>query len=135
MNTYYFSDETFKTTDLYKSYVASNPTTGYLKIRATGASNAIPISNLKIIVSKTIDNSKIIFYEGVTNESGIIEKITLPTKRIASDDEVPPSYTTYEITATYQNNTKIYKVNMYENIYVVQVINIIPELSVMAGGN
>ena len=77
MNTYYFNDDTFKTTDLYKKYLVNNPATGYLKIRASSASEAIPISNLKIVVSKKIDTSKIIFYEGVTNESGIIEKIIL----------------------------------------------------------
>ena len=132
MNTYYFNDDTFKTTDLYKKYLVNNPATGYLKIRASSASEAIPISNLKIVVSKKIDTSKIIFYEGVTNESGIIEKIILPTPKLSGDDENPPSNVTYDIEATYQNNTQTYKVNMYESIYVVQTINIIP---IVAGGS
>ena len=36
---------------------------------------------------------------------------------------------------TYVAKDTIYKVNMYENIYVIQTINIVPSLSVMAGGN
>ena len=87
--------------------------------------------------SKTIDNNTIIFYEGNTNESGIIDKISLPTPKLNQNDEVIPSYTTYDIKAIYNNTTlsNTYKVNMYENIYVVQTINIVPALNVMAGDN
>ena len=137
MNTYYFTDEVFKTTDVYKNYITNNPSKGYLKIRAYGASGAIPISNLKIVVSKIINNTKIIFFEGTTNESGIIDKITLPTPKQNLNDETIPTYTTYDINATYRNEeiANIYKVNMYENIYVIQTINVVPELNVFAGDN
>ena len=137
MNTYNFNDENFKNTDIYKNFITSNPRVGYLKIRAYGASQALPISNLKIVVSKNIGNNNIIFFEGNTNSSGVIERITLPAPIQNNDDLTVPSSTTYDITATYQGEptNNIYRVNMYENIYVIQTISIVPDLGVNAGDN
>ena len=133
MNTYNFNDESFKSTDIYKQYIKENNGEGYLKIRAYAASQALPISNLKIVVSKEIGNNNIIFFEGETNSSGIIEKITLPGPKQNTDDLVIPNSITYDIKATYEpdNTTTIYRVNIYDNIYVVQTINIVPTMSVM----
>ena len=133
MNTYNFNDESFKNTDLYKQYINDNPNKGYLKIRAYSASQALPVSNLKIVVSKTIDNNTIIFYEGNTNSSGIVEKIVLPAPKGNTSDLTVPNSTTYDIKATYEpdNTTSIYKINIYDNIYVVQTINIVPTMNVM----
>ena len=135
-NTYIFNDENFKKTTMYQNFITQNPSQGFLKIRAYAASQALPISGLKIVVSKNIDNNKIIFFEGATNESGVIEKITLPTPKLESNNLDAPNSTVYEITATYpkDNVTSIYRVNMYENIYVIQTINIVPELNTAVGG-
>ena len=137
MNTYSIDDKQFKQLKTYKDFIKNNPSVGYLKIRAFAASQAIPISNLKITVSKNIDNFNVIFYEGYTNESGVIEKINLPTPKLDSSNQDAPKTITYEITATYIPNNTVnkYTVNMYENIYVVQTIGIVPDLNVMAGGN
>ncbi len=132
MNTYNFNDESFKNTNIYKQYIATNDGEGYLKIRAYAASQALPISNLKIVVSKTIGDNNVIFFEGKTNSSGVIEKISLPAPKQIADDLVIPSSTIYDIKATYEpdNTTTIYRVNIYDNIYVVQTINIVPTMSV-----
>ena len=133
MNTYKFDDENFKNTDIYKQFITVNNSEGYLKIRAYAASQALPISKLKIVVSKRIDNNNIIFYEGETNTSGVIEKITLPAPKQNTDDLIVPSSTSYDVKATYEQDstTTIYKVNIYDNIYVVQTINVVPTMSVM----
>ena len=135
MNTYNFNDENFKNTTTYKNFIAANPRQGFLKIRAYAASQAIPIRNLKIVVSKNIDNSNVIFFEGETNESGVIERIVLPAPILNPNNLDTPNSTTYEITATYDkdNVSTTYRVNIYENIYVVQTINIVPDLSVSRG--
>ena len=82
-----------------------------------------------------IDNNKVIFFEGNTNESGIIERITLPAPSLNQNNLDAPSSATYEITATYDegNLTNIYRVNIYENIYVIQTISVVPTMNVMAG--
>ncbi len=128
MNTFNINDQNFLNSEVYKNFIKDNPSNGYLKIRAFAANQAIPISNLNIIVSKNIDNNNVIFFEGKTNSSGIIEKITLPTPKLDQNNLDKPSSTTYDIEATYQNETRIYKVNMYENVYVLQEININPSM-------
>ena len=136
MNTYNFNDEDFKNTAVYQKFISDNSGQGYLRIRAYAASQALPISGLKIVVSKNIDNNDVIFFEGTTNESGVIERIVLPAPKLDPNNLDAPNSTTYEIKATYakDNVSSIYRVNMYENIYVLQTINIVPDLNAMAGG-
>ena len=116
MNTFNINDQNFVNSEIYKNYIKDNPTKGYLKIRAFAANQAIPISGLNITVSKIISNNNVIFYEGKTNSSGIIEKITLPTPKLDPDNLDTPKSTTYEIIATYKNKNKTYKINMMEDI-------------------
>ena len=81
-------------------------------------------------------NNRIIFFEGVTNESGVIEKITLPAPKLDESNLVAPNGIVYDITATYTNNniSGVYKVNIYEGIYVVQTISIVPDTTLGVGG-
>ena len=132
MNTYNVNDSKFINSDMYKKFISDNPGRGYLKIRAYSASQAVPVSGLEVVVSKVIDNNKVIFFEGVTNESGVIEQISLPTPKLDGDNLGIPNGISYDITTTYipDNTTRIYKVNMYENVYVIQTINIVPEMMV-----
>ena len=131
MNTFSVYDQNFTNGEVYQKFLKDNPGNGYLRIRAFAANQAIPISNLDITISKMINNNNIIFFEGATNSSGIIEKITLPTPRLDPNNLDAPSSTIYDITATYNNENKTYKVNMYENVYVIQDINIVPNMNMM----
>ena len=128
MNTYNINDENFKNTDVYRSFINDNPVNGYLKIRAYSASGAIPVRGLKITVSTEYEGNTIIFYDGFTDTSGVIEKITLPAPRLNSDNMDIPSRTTYDINATYPPNLVDlkYQVNIYEDVFVIQNINIVP---------
>lgn len=112
----------------YQEFLKENPEYGYLKIRASAANEAIPIKNVDIVVSKKIGNNNVIFYEGKTDESGMINDIKLPSpEKIKSDEEVP-KFTEYEILATYepQNINKRYKVSICCDIVAIQYIRIIP---------
>ena len=81
MKTYYITDEDFLNTQEFKDFITSNPARGNLRIRAYAANEAIPIKGVKIIVSTMINpNTKVIFYEGETNDSGVIEKLSLPAQ-------------------------------------------------------
>ena len=136
MNTYNFNDSIFKQSQLYQNFVRENPSQGYLRIRAYAASQALPIRGLKVIVSKVVDNNKIIFFDGVTNDSGVIERITLPTPRIGDDNQIIPKNITYDIEAIYEpdNIQRMYSVNMYEGVYAVQNINVVPNINNGVGG-
>ena len=114
--------------DIYKKFIKENPGSGNLRIRAYAANGAVPISNLKIIVSKTIDGNKIKFFEGVTNESGIISRIVLPAPITNPDNLISPNSTTYDITASYNNIDLLYKINMYDDVCVVQNISVVPDM-------
>ena len=129
MNTYNINDNDFINSDLYKKFIKENPSRGSLRIRAYTASGAIPVKGLKVVISTEYDNNNIIFYEGVTNESGLIEKISLPTPKQISDNLDIPKKTTYNILAIYEPEglNKDYKVNMYEDVCVVQNINVTPK--------
>ena len=133
MNTYSINDKEFQQTDTYKQFIEENPTIGNLRIRAYAAGGAIPIEGLKITVRKIIDNTNIIFFEGTTNNSGIIDRIQLPAPKLANNNLDIPNKTTYDIIATYpkENLTYNYKINIYEDIYVVQNIGITPSMMVV----
>lgn len=131
MNTYYFDSSEFMNTSSYFDFVSTNTEKGLLKIRAYSANQAVPVKGLRIIVSHIIDNNKIIFFDGYTDDSGIIEKIVLPVPKLNINNMDIPNTISYDVSAIYEadniNNT--YNVNMYENICVVQNINIVPKLN------
>lgn len=131
MNTYYFNDTNFKNTQIYRNFISEYPSVGKLKIRAYAASEAIPISNLQIIISTIYNDNNIIFFDGRTDSSGVIEEIQLPTPKQNTNNLEVPTRLTYDITAKNDIGTinKVYKVNMYENVCVVQTINIIPDMN------
>ena len=126
MNNVNITDSNFISTIVYKKFMIENIGRGILNIRASFANQALPITNLKVVVSKEIENYNVIFYEGVTNISGLIEKMSLPTPPKENDDLIAPKNTTYKITTLYNNREYTYVVNMYDGIYVVQNINIVP---------
>ena len=136
MNTYQITDENYINSKSYKNFIKQNPSHGYLKIRAYSASQAIPIKGLKIVVSSIIDNNNIIFFEGYTDDSGTIEKINLPAPKSNDNNLDAPKKTVYDIKANYipDNISFLYKVNMYEDICVVQNINIVPDMNLGTGG-
>ena len=126
MNNVNIKDSNFISTIVYKNFMIENTGRGILNIRASFANQALPITNLKVVVSKEIEKYNVIFYEGVTNISGLIGKISLPTPPKENDDLIAPKTTTYKITALYNNREYTYVVNMYDGICAVQNINIVP---------
>ena len=117
-------NEFMKTND-YTDFIKENPGIGRLKIRAYAASEALPVSNLKIVVSSIISSTKVIFYEGFTDTSGMIPNISLPAPSLI-DNLVVPKTIKYDIEASMNNNTSNFSINMYDGICVVQNINFVP---------
>lgn len=128
MNNVSFNSADFINTEEYQQFISENPGIGYLNIRAYAANSAIPISGLEVEVSKIINNRRIIFFQGATDNSGVISQIALPTPTVSSNDEVVPPSQEYDITAIYNGNNLLFKINMYSNIQVLQNINIVPNL-------
>ena len=130
MNSIYFNDSNYMDSNSYKEFTNKNKGKGYLNIRTYAANSAIPMSGIKIMVSKVIDNMKVIFFEGATDSSGVISSIVLPTPLIVENNTVIPVGEDYDIEASYDGNNLLFKITMYSNIQVLQNINLVPELRV-----
>ena len=128
MNIINFNDPNFINTESYKNFINKNKGNGTLNIRAYAASMAVPISGLNVIVSKVLDNQKVIFFEGATDNSGIINQIILPTPLLDNNNQEVPLSQDYDIIASYNNQKLVFKVLIYSNIQVNQNINIVPQI-------
>jgi len=130
MNTILFNDESFKRTDSYKNFMTNNPDNSNLKIQASRANSAMPVADVEVIISHIIDEYKVIFFDGKTNESGIIENISLPVPKLDTNDMNIPLSTTYNIEAIYtkENIDVLYKAKMFSGIDAIQNININPNI-------
>ncbi len=126
MKVYNINDDEIISSLEYQNFLRDNSASGILRIRAYAASEAIPIKGVKVEVSILIGENRVIFYEGETNESGLIDKISLPAPKLDSDNMAKPSSLIYDIFAIYppSNLNTLYKVHIYEDICVVQNINI-----------
>ena len=71
----------------YDEFIAENNKTGMLKIQAYRGNQSIPEAGVVVRISKDIGDGDYIFFEGMTDGSGIIESIVLPA---------PPRDTTLE---------------------------------------
>lgn len=115
----------------YQSFISNNPSRAFVKVRASSVNEALPIKDLEVTISKKIGNNTIIFYEGKTDESGMINGITLPAPIKVKTNEDIPEFTKYDLNATYlkTNFKKTYQISVCCGITVVQHINIIPYVS------
>lgn len=109
----------------YSLFIKENPGSGNLKIRAYAASEALPVSGLNIVVSSLIGDTRITFFSGKTDASGMIPTIKLPAPKLNSNLEIPNTIK-YDIEAYIGNNKSNFSVNMYDGICVVQNINFVP---------
>ena len=133
MNTYNINDVEFTNSSLYQQFIKENPGQGLLKIRAYAANEAVPMSGLKVVVSKMInENTRAIFFEGITDSSGIIDNILLPAPTANTDNLIIPNTTEYDISATYprDNVNQLYKVKIYDKLAVLQNIIVVPTMMV-----
>ena len=123
---YYYDSEEFKDSSTYKNFININDSYGILKIEAFTASGAYPLAGVDIIVSKVLDGNKIIFYEGKTNDSGIIESIVLPTRSIKEEINNASDilFTTYDLEANYKKYdvSKNYDVSIFDEVNVIQPV-------------
>jgi hypothetical protein len=123
---YYYDSEDFKNTGIYKNFENIHSSSGILKVESYTAYGAYPLSDVSIEVSKMFGNDKVIFFVGKTNDSGIIENIVLPTRKIVDEvnDASDILYTTYDLIAKYPkyNLEKRYDVSIFDGVKVIQPV-------------
>lgn len=125
------SDESLKNDPAYLEFLRNNPGNGFLKIRASAANEAVPISGIQIKVTKLIGNTNVVFFEGQTDGSGMINNISLPAPAAIASDEDVPQFTDYNVSATgsMQDLKEEYSVAICCGITVIQYISVTPMIS------
>ena len=115
----------------FKRYLEDNPGTGYLKVRASSANEAMPVEGVEVIVSKKIGDNTIVFYDGKTDASGMINGIKLPTPKRINNNLEAPNFSTYNLRAVYPNDSydQSYEISLCCSITIVQYINITPKVN------
>lgn len=122
----------FKNTEEYQKFIQENPSVGSLKVQVFTADQAIPLPNTQIFITKEIGNYNVIFFEGITNSSGVIDNIVLPAPDGGYNIEKYelPTYTNYKLVArnNLYNAIKEYTISMFGNTKVLQYIKIAPNI-------
>lgn len=110
----------------YGDYLKNNPGMGILRIQVFTANQAFPLQDVEIKVYKEIDGKRVVFYNGITDSSGIIDNINLPTKVVKDEVESAEDIksTDYIIESRYPktNVTQKYVVSIYDDLKVIQPI-------------
>ena len=111
--------------ELYQKFLSLNRGIGTLMIRANTAREALPVSNLKILITTTYEGNTLTLFEGYTDESGMINNISLPAPKIDNNNLIVPIATTYNIKASLNNQfDQTYFVNIYDGISALQNISV-----------
>ncbi len=124
------SPVSFGEAQTYEQFINQNPAQGMLKIQAFTARQALPVPGAHITVSKNIGGSAHVFYEGITDESGIIDGIVLPAPARSSSEKPfqPHPFALYDIYAvhpSYHQETLHYGA-IFEGVKSIQPIDLIP---------
>ena len=112
----------------YQTFTQNNPSKAFVKVRASSINEALPIKDLEVSISKKIGDNTVIFFEGKTDESGMINDITIPAPIRVKTNEDVPEFTKYELNANYpkENFSKTYTISVCCGITIVQHINVTP---------
>ncbi len=114
----------------YQEFLKENPGRGVLKIRTSSASETLPVSDVLVTVTKVVGKNTIVFFDGKTDDSGMINGIVLPTPKRVSNDEEVPKFATYSLRAVHLNNNfdKTYDISLCCGVVAIQYINIVPNV-------
>lgn len=127
------SYEDFKKLDGYQEFINENPDIGILKVQVFTAYGAMPISDTDILISKDIEEYRVVFFQGKTDSSGIISDIELPAPltELIPNPEVPPKYTLYDLSAihTGYESIKQYSIGMFGGVRIIQYVKMNPEIT------
>ena len=72
----------------FEPYLSSHPGRGSLKVQVSAANQSFPVKNVFVDVALISDGTRYSLYNDVTDESGIVNEIVLPSCS-ASDNNSP----------------------------------------------
>ncbi|MBQ8132754.1 MAG: hypothetical protein IJ193_09715 [Bacilli bacterium] len=137
LNRIFVTDDRLKNDADFMEFMQNNPGYSTLKIRASAANEAYPISGVKVVVTRIIGTNEVIFFDGETDSSGMINNIILPSPKAIQNDLEVPQFTEYQVSAIDDNYgyNKTFQVSVCCGITVIQYINITPPVTEERYGN
>ena len=120
-------EDDWKITD-YDTFIEEHPLFGSLKIQAYRARMAFPVPGVKVIISKEFSDGERVFFEGTTDENGIIDGIRLPAPPRGNSLEylLPDKAATYVLrTESPDYVTILRQFEIFENTKTIQPLSMI----------
>ena len=87
----------------YDAFVRTHPGRGSLRVQVSTARGTFPVPGAVVEVTRSFDGVRRILYSALTNNSGVVEHMVLPT--------LPADYSWQESTA--ENSGTVYEVSVY----------------------
>lgn len=103
----------------YDEFLRRNPATGYLKVQASRAQSALPTPGVHISVIGHFNDARVLFFDGLTDDDGIISPIALPAPpRAASlQSRDPRRGAVYQVYANHPDfEPAYYEIEVFEGI-------------------
>jgi len=118
--------------ETYAQFIENNPSFGALKIQAFRGDLALPTENIRITVFKNFADGPYTFFEGVTDENGIIDDILLPSPpaRNSLEAENPNKDAEYLFRATLDSFVPFDTVvSIFESVRTIQPVRLLLKVS------
>ncbi len=116
----------------YEQFLQQNPKTGGLKIQAFTGDQAIPVSDVNIVVSKKFGDNEKVFCNAKTDQDGIVDGITLPApdKNISLNPSEEPPYADYDIKADHPSfqDQSYPGIPIFDGVKSIQPVKLIPKV-------
>lgn len=104
---------------------------GSMKVQVYSGREAFPVVSANVQVTKDFDDGIYVYYDLLTDTSGIAEDISLvtPDSKMAQEDNLFVPYSTYTVKVTHPNFiTTVYtNVPVFDGIMSIQPVNLIPK--------
>ena len=127
----------FKNLPEYQDFINENPGVGTVKVQVFTAYGAIPVPDTAILITKVIGNYNVVFFQGDTDSSGIIDNIELPAPVAVpiSNPDVVPGYTLYDMIAIHEGyeTLKKYSIAMFGDVKIIQYVKMTPVVNLEGG--
>ena len=112
----------------YAQFLQQNPYKGYLKVQAFRGDQTYPVPGVAVTVSREFADGRRVFFEGVTDENGILDGIDLPAaprgESLVPDD--PLTTAVYDLSARHPLYRDVdVPIEIYEGITAIQPLRLL----------
>ena len=119
--------------ETYEQFLQHNRQSGEMRIQAYAGRQARPVADADVVISRQFTDGRHVFFEGKTDESGVLDGIQLPAPDPALSESPAgtPPYATYDIRVSHPGyRTEIYlEAPVFPGIKSIQPVRFLPDNS------